>query len=900
MATLETNGRTTADIDAEETRDWIDSLHSVLRHDGTARARFLIERLVEQAARVGASPPLGGTTPYVNTIPASLEPPYPGEAALEQRVRNLIRWNAMAIVLQANKESSELGGHIASYQSAATLYEVGFNHFWHAPSERHGGDLVYMQGHCSPGFYARAFLEGRLGEDQLRRFRQEVDDSGRFDGGGISSYPHPWLMPDFWQFPTVSMGLGPIMAIYQARFMKYLQGRGLANTEGRKVWAFLGDGETDEPESLGAISMAARERLDNLVFVVNCNLQRLDGPVRGNGKIIQELETIFRGAGWNVIKVIWGSRWDALLAADREGLLLRRMEEVVDGEYQTFKARDGAYVREHFFGKYPRLREMVAGMSDAEIEALNRGGHDPVKMHAAYTAAVRHTGQPTVILAKTVKGYGMGEAGEGQNITHQQKKMTENALLAFRDRFGLELSDEQVTGAQFHRPADDSPEMRYLLERRQALGGGLPARRRDVEPLEVPPLSAFGGQLKATDGREISTTMAFVRILNTLMRDKKIGRRVVPIVPDESRTFGMEGMFRQFGIFSQLGQLYHPEDADQLMFYKEDRQGQILQEGINEAGAFSSWIAAATSYANHGVAMIPFYIYYSIFGFQRIGDLAWAAADSRARGFLIGGTAGRTTLNGEGLQHEDGHNHVIASTVPNCVAYDPTFGYEVAVIIQDGLRRMVAEQEDVFYYVTVMNENYEHPAVPEGAEEGILKGMYLLRDGSKAKNGTPRVQLLGSGTILREVLAAADMLEADHGVTADVWSVTSFTELGRDGMEADRWNLLHPTEQPRRSYVEQCLTGRNGPVVASTDYMRAFAEQIRPYVPGPYRVLGTDGFGRSDYRVKLRRFFEVDRHYVTVAALKALADDGVVEPAAVQAAIERYSIDTERPAPLRV
>jgi pyruvate dehydrogenase E1 component len=900
MATLETNGRAIADIDAEETRDWLDSLDAVVRHDGGERARFLIERLAERAGRAGVSLPLGGNTPYVNTIPAGSESPYPGDAALEQRVRNLIRWNAMAIVLQANQESSELGGHIASYQSAATLYEVGFNHFWHAPSERHGGDLVYMQGHCSPGFYARAFLEGRLSEEQLRRFRQEIDDSGRFDAGGLSSYPHPWLMPDFWQFPTVSMGLGPIMAIYQARFMKYLQGRGLASTEGRKVWAFLGDGETDEPESLGAISMAARERLDNLVFVVNCNLQRLDGPVRGNGKIIQELETVFRGAGWNVIKVIWGSRWDALLAADQGGLLLRRMEEVVDGEYQAFKARDGTYVREHFFGAYPQLRELVAGMSDAEIQALNRGGHDPVKIHAAYAAAVRHTGQPTVILAKTVKGYGMGEAGEGQNITHQQKKMTRDALVRFRDRFGLELSDEQVSGAQFHRPPDDSPEMRYLRERREALGGWLPSRRREAEPLEVPPLSAFGGQLKATDGREISTTMAFVRILNTLLRDKQIGRHVVPIVPDESRTFGMEGMFRQFGIYSQLGQLYRPEDADQLMFYKEDTQGQILQEGINEAGAFSSWIAAATSYSNHGVPMIPFYIYYSIFGFQRIGDLAWAAADSRARGFLIGGTAGRTTLNGEGLQHEDGHNHVIAATIPNCVAYDPTFGYELAVIVRDGLRRMIAEQQDVFYYVTVMNENYEHPGLPEGAEEGIVRGMYLLRDGGKGKKSAPRVQLLGCGTILREVLAAADLLAADHGVTADVWSVTSFTELGRDGMEADRWNLLHPTAQPRRPYVEQCLAGRNGPVVAATDYVRAFAEQIRPYLPGSYRVLGTDGFGRSDYRVRLRRFFEVDRHHVTVAALKALADDGVVDPAAVQAAIESYSIDTERLPPLRV
>ena len=898
MSTTDTNGRSTTDIDAEETRDWLDSLDSVLRHDGADRARFLLERLVAQAGRVGASPPLGGTTPYVNTIPVDQEPPYPGDEAIERRVRTLVRWNAMAMVLAANNESSELGGHIASYQSAATLYEVGFNHFWHAPSEDHGGDLVFMQGHCAPGFYARAFLEGRISEDQLRRFRQEIGENGGFDGAGISSYPHPWLMPDFWQFPTVSMGLGPIMAIYQARFMKYLHGREIADTQGRKVWGFLGDGETDEPESLGAISMAGREKLDNLIFVVNCNLQRLDGPVRGNGKIIQELETVFRGAGWNVIKVVWGSRWDELLARDTEGRLLARMEEAVDGEYQAFKARDGAYVREHFFGKDPKLLEMVADMSDDEIWALNRGGHDPRKIHAAYAAAVAHTGQPTVILAKTIKGYGMGEAGEGQNITHQQKKMTENALLAFRDRFGLPLSDEEVRGGGFHRPPADSEEMTYLRERLDALGGGLPVRRAKAEPLAVPELSSFGAQLQGSGERENSTTMAFVRILNTLLRDKQIGRHVVPIVPDESRTFGMEGMFRQFGIFSQLGQLYQPEDSDQLMFYKEDKQGQILQEGINEPGAFSSWIAAATSYSNHGVPMIPFYIYYSMFGFQRVGDLAWAAGDSRARGFLLGGTAGRTTLNGEGLQHEDGHSHVLSSTIPNCVSYDPTYAHEVAVIIQDGLRRMVAEQEDVFYYLTLMNENYPHPAMPEGAEEGIVRGMYLLRESTI--KGKPRVQLLGSGTILREVLAAAELLEADHGVAADVWSVTSFTELARDGIETERWSRLHPTEDARRSYVATQFDGRSGPAIASTDYMRTFAEQIRPYLPGAYTVLGTDGFGRSDYRVKLRRFFEVDRHYVTVAALKALADGGELEPAAVQKAIETYGIDPDRPAPLRV
>jgi pyruvate dehydrogenase E1 component len=887
------------DIDALETGEWLDSLEGVLEHDGPERASFLLERLIGRASRAGAHVPFRGATPYVNTIPAEREPPYPGDEALEHRISSLVRWNAMATVLQANKESSELGGHIASYQSAATLYEVGFNHFWHAPSERHGGDLVFLQGHSAPGFYARAFLEGRVSEAQLRRFRQEVDERGRFDGGGLSSYPHSWLMPEFWQFPTVSMGLGPLMGIYQARFMKYLQGRGVSNTEGRKVWVFLGDGECDEPESLGAISLAGRERLDNLIFVVNCNLQRLDGPVRGNGKIIPELEGVFRGAGWNVLKVIWGSRWDPLLAADTDGLLLRRMEEVLDGEYQTYKARNGAYVRENFFGRYAPLRELVAGLSDDEIWSLNRGGHDPRKVHAAYAAAVRHAGRPSVVLAKTIKGYGMGEAGEGQNITHQQKKMTEQALLEFRDRFELPLSDERALAAAFYRPPEDSPELRYLRSRREALGGALPARRRRTDPLEVPPLSAFGTQLKDTGEREISTTMAFVRILNALLRDKRIGRHVVPIVADESRTFGMEGMFRQFGIFSQVGQLYQPEDIDQLMFYKEDKQGQILQEGINEAGAVSSWIAAATSYSNHGVPMIPFYIFYSMFGFQRVGDLTWAAGDSRARGFLLGGTAGRTTLNGEGLQHADGHSHLLASTIPNCVAYDPTYGYEVAVIFREGLRRMLAEQEDVFFYITLMNENYRHPGMPEGTEAGILKGMYLLREGPRDEKA-PRVQLLGSGTILREVEAAADLLSADFGVAADVWSMTSFTELRREAIEAERWNLLHPTDQPRVSYVERCLEGRGGPVVAATDYMRAFADQIRPFVRARYRVLGTDGFGRSDYRVKLRRFFEVDRHYVALAALTALADDGRIEATTARDAIERYGIDVAKPAAFRV
>ena len=883
-----------SDLDPAETREWLDSLDAVLEFDGPDRASFLLDELMEEARRNGAPVPYSANTPYLNTIPPQREPPYPGDQVIEHAIRSIIRWNAVAIVLRANKESSELGGHIASFQSAATLYDVGFNHFWHAPSEAHGGDLVYIQGHSAPGIYARAFVEGRLTEQQLDKFRQETG------GGGLSSYPHPWLMPEFWQFPTVSMGLGPLMAIYQARFLKYVSNRGLASTGDRHVWAFLGDGEMDEPESLGAISLAGRERLDNLIFVVNCNLQRLDGPVRGNGKIIQELEALFRGAGWNVLKVIWGSGWDPLIAADTSGLLLKRMEEAVDGEYQDFKSKNGAYVRQHFFGRYPELLDMVARMSDDEVWALARGGHDPVKVHAAYAEAVAHTGQPTVILAKTVKGYGMGAAGEGQNITHQQKKMAEDTLRVFRDRFAVNLTDDQIATLPFLKPAEGSPEMRYLRQRREALGGYLPARRAKSQPLQVPPLSAFDSQLKGSGEREISTTMGFVRVLNTLLRDKAIGKRVVPIVADESRTFGMEGMFRQFGIFSQNGQLYQPEDANQLMFYREDKTGQMLQEGITEPGAISSWIAAATSYSTSDTPMIPFYIYYSMFGFQRVGDLAWAAGDSRARGFLIGGTAGRTTLNGEGLQHEDGHSHILSATIPNCVSYDPTFGYEVAVIVHDGLRRMYAEQEDVYYYLTVMNENYRHPPMPDGAEEGILRGMYLLQEGRNNK-GRPRVQLLGSGTILREVIAAAGLLEADFGVTADIWSVPSFTELRRDGLAAERWNMLHPTEPPRPSYVETCLASRpEGPVIASTDYIRSFADQIRPFVPRRYRVLGTDGFGRSDYRRNLRSFFEVDRHYVTVAALHSLAADGAVPAATVADAIARYGIDAGKPNPPEV
>src|SRR3954471_23518120 len=795
------------DIDPAETQEWLDSLEGVIEVEGQDRAAFLLDELLDRARRRGTPVPYSASTPYLNTIPPDREERHPGDRAIEHRIRSYIRWNALAIILRANKESSELGGHIASFQSAATLYDVGFQHFWHGATEKHGGDLVYMQGHSSPGFYARAFLEGRLTEEQLLGFRQEVD------GNGLSSYPHPWLMPDFWQFPTVSMGLGPLMAIYQARFLKYIHHRGLADTADRKVWAFMGDGEMDEPESLGAISLGGREKLDNLVFVINCNLQRLDGPVRGNGKIVQELESDFRGAGWNVIKVLWGSSWDPLIASDTDGRLLRRMEECVDGEYQDFKSKNGSYVREHFFGKEPELKARVAGMSDEQIWSLTRGGHDPSKVYAAYAAAVAHKGQPTVILAKTVKGDGMGEAGEGQNITHQQKKMGEAVLREFRDRFSLPVTDDQIKEVPFLRLAEDSPEMAYLRERRAALGGSLPARRRRSQALEVPPLAAFEAQLKSTEGREISTTMAFVRILSTLLRDKQIGKRVVPIVPDESRTFGLEALFRQFGIWSQVGQLYRPEDANQLLYYREDKSGQMLQEGIDEPGAMASWIAPATSYSVNDTPMIPFYIYYSMFGFQRTGDLCWAAGDSRARGFLLGATAGRTTLNGEGLQHEDGHSLVLSSVIPNCVSYDPAYAYELAVIIHDGLRRMYAEQEDVFYYITLMNENYVHPAMPEGAQAGVLRGMHPVRRGENA-----RVQLLGSGTILREVLAGADLLRDDFGIEADVFSVTSFTELRRDGMEAERWSRLHPRSEPRRSWVAHQLDDR--PTVASTDYIR--------------------------------------------------------------------------------
>ena len=880
------------DIDPEETREWLEALEAVLENEGTERAHYLIGCLIDKARRSGAYLPYSANTAYLNTIPVTKQKRFAGDPAMERRIRSFIRWNAMAMVVQANRLAPELGGHIASFASAATLYDVAFNHFFHARSDTRDGDLVFFQGHSSPGIYARAFLEGRLSEEDLNGFRQESE------GEGLSSYPHPWLMPGFWQFSTVSMGLGPLMSIYQARFMRYLNDRGIVSTEKRKVWTFMGDGEADEPESLGAISLAGRERLDNLIFVVNCNLQRLDGPVRGNGKSIQELEGVCRGAGWNVIKVIWGGYWDPLLARDKQGLLQKRMEEAVDGDYQTYKAKGGAYTREHFFGKYPELADMVANMTDEDIWRLNRGGHDPYKIYAAYAAAMQHTGQPTVILAKTVKGYGMGVAGEGQNITHAKKKMGEEALKAFRDRFNIPIPDEQLNDTPFYKPAADSPEMKYLQERREALGGYLPVRNADTPRLEVPPLDFFKVMLEGSGDREMSTTMAFVRILTILIRDKQVGKRVVPIVPDEARTFGMEGMFRQLGIYSSVGQLYTPVDSEQVMYYREDKQGQILQEGITEAGAMSSWIAAATAYANHGISMIPFYAYYSMFGFQRVGDLAWAAGDMLARGFLIGGTAGRTTLAGEGLQHQDGHSHLQAATIPNCVAYDPAFAYELTVIIQDGLRRMYQEQENLFYYITVMNENYQQPAMPEGVEQGIVRGMYRYQSTGRKKK--QRVQLLGSGTILREVLAAAELLLQQFGISSDVWRVTSFNELRRDGLAVDRWNMLHPEESERLSYVTEQLAGQSGPVVAATDYIRSYADQIRPFVPGTYRVLGTDGYGRSDTRSQLRKFFEVNRYYVVVAALKALADDGAVKGAEVSKAIKKYRIDPEKPNPLTV
>ncbi|MGC8518870.1 MAG: pyruvate dehydrogenase (acetyl-transferring), homodimeric type [Steroidobacteraceae bacterium] len=882
------------DIDPVETQEWLESIDSVLKTHGPLRAHFLLERLIDYSRRSGAYLPFKANTAYVNSIPPGREPAYPGNRELEKRIEAYIRWNALAMVVAANRKSSEYGGHLASYASSATLYEVGFNHFWRAASAEHPGDLVFFQGHSSPGIYARAYLEGRLSESQLHHFRQEAGGPGV----GLSSYPHPWLMPQFWQFPTVSMGLGPMQAIFQARFIRYLEHRGLLAPSDRKVWAFLGDGEMDEPESMGALTMPVREGLDNLVFVINCNLQRLDGPVRGNGKIIQELEAAFLGAGWNVIKVLWGSRWDPLFARDTQGLLRRLMEECVDGEYQNFKAKGGAYTREHFFGKYPELRAMVANMSDEEIWRLNRGGHDARKVFAAYSAAMAHKGQPTVILAKTVKGFGLGKGGEGQMVAHQQKKLSEEDLRAFRDRFHIPISDEEIARLPFRKPPEDSEEARYLRAQRAQRGGSLPSRRREAPPLAVPPLEAFAQVLEGTGEREISTTMAFVRILTALLKDKEIGKNIVPIVPDEARTFGMEGLFRQIGIYSSVGQLYTPQDADTLMSYREDKKGQIIEEGINEAGALCSWIAAGTAYSNHGINMVPFYIFYSMFGFQRVGDFIWAAGDQQVRGFLIGATAGRTTLAGEGLQHQDGHSQLVATTVPNCIAYDPAYGYELAVIIQDGMRRMYTEQESVFYYITTMNENYPQPALPKGAEAGILKGAYRLQ--AAGKGGKLRATLLGSGTILREVLAAAAQLEADYGVRSDVYSVTSFSELRREALECERWNMLHPGEAARTSYVRECFAEAKGPFVAATDYVRAVSDQIREWIPGRYVSLGTDGYGRSDSREALREHFEVDSKYVVIATLKALADDGKIEPSVVRGAMDKLGVSGEKPVPWKV
>ena len=882
----------TEDKDPIETREWMEALDAVTKYSGPERAAELLVELAKHATETGVRLPPAITTPFRNTIAPEDQKMMPGDLFMERRIRSLVRWNALAMVMRANDNDEGLGGHISSFSSSATLYDVGFNYFFRGADGEHPGDLVFYQGHSAPGMYARSYLEGRLNEEQLDNFRREVD------GNGLSSYPHPWLMPDYWQFPTVSMGLGPIQAIYQAHVMKYQQSRGLLEHGDRNVWCFLGDGECDEPESLGAISLAGRERMGNLIFVVNCNLQRLDGPVRGNGKIIQELEGVFRGAGWDVLKVIWGRKWDPLLEKDSTGLLQQRMDEVCDGELQNYKYNGGAYTREHFFGKYPELLELVSDLSDDDIMYLNRGGHDPYKVYAAYAQAVAQNERPTVILAMTVKGYGTGEAGEANNETHSLKKLDLDSLKAFRDRFGIPISDAELKDVPYYRPAPDSPEMRYMKQRREELGGFIPARRKEMELLETPPLTALDNQLKGSGKREISTTMAFVRILSTLVKDKQIGERVVPIVPDEARTFGMEGMFRQLGIYSSVGQRYTPQDAGQIMFYKEDQKGQILEEGINEAGAFSAWIAAATSYSTSGYSMVPFYIFYSMFGFQRIGDLAWAAGDSQARGFLIGATAGRTTLNGEGLQHQDGHSHLLASTIPNCVSYDPAYAYELAVIIQDGLRRMYGEGENKFYYITTMNENYLQPEMPPGVEEGIVRGMYPLKRSSRKKG--PRVQLMGAGTILREVEAAAVMLEQDYGVAADIWSLTSINELQREGKAAARWNLLHPEDEPRQAWLTAQLEGHDGPVVVATDYMKAHAEQLRQFIPRPFMVLGTDGYGRSDTRQRLRRFFEVSREYVVLAALRALADEGAVKTAVVVDAMQALGISADKIDPLTV
>ena len=876
-------------VDPVEVQEWRDALDSVVRHGGSEHAGELLRSVSEHAEQTGVPLPRAITTPFKNTIAPENERSMPGDLFMERRIRSLIRWNAMAMVMRANDNEDGLGGHISSFSSSATLYDIGMNHFFRGTANGHPGDLVFFQGHSAPGMYARSYLEGHIDESQLENFRREVD------GNGLSSYPHPWLMPDYWQFPTVSMGLGPLQAIYQAHVMKYQQKRGLVDHQDRKIWCFMGDGECDEPESLGAIGLAGREKLGNLHFVINCNLQRLDGPVRGNGKIIQELEGVFRGAGWNVIKVVWGRKWDPLFDRDKSGKLQQIMNDVCDGELQNCKFNGGAYTREHFFGKSPETLDLVKDLSDDDIMYLNRGGHDPYKVYAAYAAACEETERPTVILAMTVKGYGTSEAGEASNETHSLKKLDTKSLKAFRDRFGVPISDKDLKDVPFYRPPEDSPEMRYMRERRAQLGGQLPARRSKAYSLPVPGRTAYASQLKSSGKREISTTMAFVRILSALVKDKEIGQRVVPIVPDEARTFGMEGMFRQLGIYSSVGQRYTPHDAGQILYYKEAETGQILEEGINEAGAFSAWLAAATSYSVSDYPMVPFYIYYSMFGFQRIGDLAWAAGDSQAKGFLIGATAGRTTLNGEGLQHQDGHSHMMAATIPNCISYDPAYSYELAVIVQDGMKRMFEDGEKCFYYITTMNENYQHPDIPEGVEEGIVRGLYKLK--ASAAKHKQRVQLMGAGAILREVEAAAAILETDYGVCADVWSMTSINELARDGKDAQRWNMLHPTEESKVPYVTQQLLGTQGPFIAATDYMKAHTDQIREFVPGRFTVLGTDGFGRSDTRAKLREFFEVDRRFVVVAALKSLADEGAVDPAIVAKAIDDLGINADKPNP---
>ncbi|MBP6042749.1 MAG: pyruvate dehydrogenase (acetyl-transferring), homodimeric type [Comamonas sp.] len=900
MTTQPSTTQNTPALDPQETREWMDALSAVIDREGAQYAHHLIEEMLEHARQNSIDLPFSANTGYVNTIEPAQEARCPGNIHIEKRLRAFMRWNAMAMVVRANRihpeDGGDLGGHIGSFASLASMWGAGFNHFWHAESENHGGDCIYFQGHSAPGIYARAYLEGRITEEQLENFRQEVD------GKGLSSYPHPKLMPGFWQFPTVSMGLGPMMAIYQARFLKYLHARGIADTANRRVWVFLGDGEMDEPESKGAISLAARENLDNLIFVINCNLQRLDGPVRGNSKIIQELEGDFRGAGWNVIKLLWGKGWDDLLARDKSGKLKQLMMETLDGDYQTMRAMDGAYIRKNFFGKYPETAKLVEHLTDDDIWELRRGGHDPEKVYAAFHAANEHKGEPTVLLVKTVKGYGMGKAGEAKNTVHQTKKLADEDIKYIRDRFNIPISDSELESLPYYKPADDTPEMQYLHERRKALGGYLPKRRtHSDESFTVPPLETFKAILEPTaEGREISTTQAYVRFLTQLLRDKALGPRVVPILVDEARTFGMEGLFRQIGIYNPKGQLYTPVDREQVMYYREDKAGQILQEGINEAGGMCSWIAAATSYSTNNRIMIPFYVYYSMFGFQRFGDFAWAAGDMQARGFILGGTSGRTTLNGEGLQHEDGHSHIYSATIPNCISYDPSFAHEVAVIMQDGMRRMVQNQENVFYYITLLNENYAMPGLTAGTEAQILKGMYLCQPGQKVPQSGLRVQLLGSGSILRESLAAQSILEKDWQIAADVWSCPSFTELARDGQEVERWNLLHPLETPKTAFVAQQLAAHAGPVVASTDYVKAFPEQIRPYIPKgrSFKVLGTDGFGRSDFRTKLREHFEINRHYIVVAALKSLADEGKLPVTKVAEAIAKYGLKTDKINPL--